>query len=112
MDIDQSLDAMIKAAPKKRGGAVGKKKKNSAAKTTPKKQVGGVKAKVIAKPRRGPKASAMVVDGAWTHDMFRGGGGGGQQGAKLMISNLHPNVTNQDIKVRAASPISRRIRLG
>ena len=108
MDIDQSLDAMIKSAPKKRGGG---KKKNSAAKTTQKK-VGGVKAKVIAKPRRGPKASAMVVDGAWTHDMFRGGGGGGQQGAKLMISNLHPNVTNQDIKVRAASPISRRIRLG
>ena len=109
MDIDQSLDAMIKAAPKKRGGG---KKKNTAAKTTTQKKVGGVKAKVIAKPRRGPKASAMVVDGAWTHDMFRGGGGGGQQGAKLMISNLHPNVTNQDIKVRAASPISRRTRLG
>ena len=108
MDIDQSLDAMIKAAPQ----AGRRQEEELRRQTTTQKKVGGVKAKVIAKPRRGPKASAMVVDGAWTHDMFRGGGGGGRRGAKLMISNLHPNVTNQDIKVRAASPISRRIRLG
>ena len=38
MDIDQSLDAMIKSAPKKKGGGAGGKKKakpGPKAKTTP-----------------------------------------------------------------------------
>jgi hypothetical protein len=106
MDIDQSLDAMIKAAPKKKGGGPGGKKKakpGPKGKATPGKMNVGVKTKVIAKARRGPKANAMAVDGAWAHDMFQGRAGpGGPAGgtAKLIISNLHPNVTNQDIKVR------------
>jgi hypothetical protein len=37
----------------------------------------------------------MAVD-TWAHDKFKGPQGGS---AKLIISNLHPNVTNQDIKV-------------
>lgn len=104
MDIDQSLDAMIKSAPKKKGGGAGGKKKakpGPKAKTTPGKKVGGVKTKVIAKARRGPKANAMAVD-TWAHDKFKGPGPAGGT-AKLIISNLHPNVTNQDIKVRTAS---------
>ena len=102
MDIDQSLDAMIKSAPKKKGGGGGKKKAKPGPKgqTTPGKKVGGVKTKVIAKARRGPKASAMAVD-TWAHDKFKGPGLAGGT-AKLIISNLHPNVTNQDIKVRTA----------
>ena len=100
MDIDQSLDAMIKSAPaKKKGGAGGKKRPKKAA-PAPKNKVGGVKAKVIAKPRRGPKASAMAVDGAWTHDKFQGQGGA----TKLAVSNLHVNVTNQDVRVRGDEP--------
>ena len=102
MDIDQSLDAMIKAAPKKKGGGGGKKKAKPGPKgqTTPGKKVGGVKTKVIAKARRGPKASAMAVDGAWTHDKFQGQGGA----TKLAVSNLHVNVTNQDVRVRGDEP--------
>jgi len=45
----------------------------------------------------------MAVDGAWAHDKFQGGRGRGPAvggSAKLAISNLHFNVTNQDIKVR------------
>ena len=100
MDIDQSLDAMIKSAPaKKKGGAGGKKRPKKAA-PAPKNKVDGVKAKVIAKPRRGPKASAMAVDGAWTHDKFQGQGGA----TKLAVSNLHVNVTNQDVRVRGDEP--------
>tara|TARA_B110000977_G_scaffold200965_1_gene293393 strand:- start:30263 stop:30586 length:324 start_codon:yes stop_codon:yes gene_type:complete len=98
MDIDQSLDAMIKSAPKKgpKGAGGGKKKAKPAKGKGPVgKKVGGVKTKVIAKPRRGPKANAMAVD-TWAHDKFKGPQGGS---AKLIISNLHPNVTNQDIKV-------------
>ena len=94
MDIDQSLDAMIKSAPKKQGGGAGGKKKakpGPKGKTTPGKKVGGVKTKVI----------AMAVD-TWAHDKFKGPGPAGGT-AKLIISNLHPNVTNQDIKVRTAS---------
>ena len=104
MDIDQSLDAMIKSAPKKKGGGAGgtkKAKPGPKATTTPGTKVGGVKTKVIAKARRGPKANAMVVD-TWAHDKFKGPGPAGGT-AKLIISNLHPNVTNQDIKVRTAS---------
>ena len=43
----------------------------------------------------------MVVD-TWAHDKFKGPGPAGGT-AKLIISNLHPNVNNQDIKVRTAS---------
>jgi hypothetical protein len=58
----------------------------------------------------------MAVDDMWEHDRFAGGGGrggggvnlvgralGGEGGAKLLISNLHHAVTQQDIKARAAA---------
>jgi hypothetical protein len=70
MDLDQSLDAMIKSAPKKgpKGVGGGGKKKAKPVKGnggTPGKKLGGmgVKTKVIAKPRRGPKANAMTSSG-------------------------------------------------
>ena len=55
----------------------------------------------------------MAVDDMWEHDRFAGGGGrggvnlvgrqlgGSESGAKLIISNLHHAVTQQDIKARA-----------
>ena len=62
------------------------------------------------------RATAMAVDDMWEHDRFAGGGGrggggvnlvgrslGGDSGAKLLISNLHHAVTQQDIKARAAA---------
>ena len=104
MDIDQSLDAMIKSAPKKQGGGAGGKKKakpGPKGKTTPGKKVGGVKTKVIAKARRGPKANAMVVD-TWAHYNLKGPGLVGGT-AKRIISTLHPNDTHHDINVRIAS---------
>ena len=77
-----------------------------------------MRAKVIAKPRRGPSGGRSVVAAmdTWEHDMYQGGGGGraagrggvgGRMGggapgaggsAKLIISNLHFNVSNQDVK--------------
>ena len=59
----------------------------------------------------------MAVDSLWEHDRFEGGrgrGGGGvnlvgralapaEGGAKLLISNLHHAVTQQDIKARAGA---------
>jgi hypothetical protein len=47
----------------------------------------------------------MAVDDAWQHDRFQGGNrgpraGGGGGGARLVVSNLHFNVTNADVKVR------------
>ena len=70
-----------------------------------------MRAKVIAKPRRGPSGGRSVVAAmdTWQHDMYQGGGGraagrmgggapGGGGSAKLIISNLHFNVSNQDIK--------------
>ena len=107
MDMDMALDDLIKKAPKKPRP---NKKKAAAGKgkgTPAKKGPGGVKAKVIGKARRGPRGGnasvAMAVDGAWAHDKFQGGRGRGPAvggSAKLAISNLHFNVTNQDIKVR------------
>ena len=107
MDMDMALDDLIKKAPKKPRPS---KKKAAAGKgkgTPAKKGPGGVKAKVIGKARRGPRGGnasvAMAVDGAWAHDKFQGGRGRGPAvggSAKLAISNLHFNVTNQDIKVR------------
>ena len=100
-----ALDDLIKKAPKKPRP---NKKKAAAGKgkgTPAKKGPGGVKAKVIGKARRGPRGGnasvAMAVDGAWAHDKFQGGRGRGPAvggSAKLAISNLHFNVTNQDIK--------------
>ena len=125
MNLDSSLDDMIKAAPRqRRGGGGGKKgggKKGGGEKVVPKpkpgKNAGGVRQKVIAKPRRGPSGgrsvTAMAVDAmdTWQHDMFqdggrgpRGGGRGPQGGAKLIISNLHFNVSNQDIKASERLP--------
>jgi len=59
---------------------------------------------------------------AWQHDKFGGGAGnvnvvrkggaGDAAGTKLLISNLHPNVTTQDVKARplrrSAWPEARR----
>lgn len=110
MDIDQSLDDMIKKAPKKPRP---NKKKAAAAKgkaTPAKKGPRGVKAKVIGKAKRGPRGGnasvAMAVDGAWQHDKFQGGRGRAGGSGKLAISNLHFNVTNQDIKVRRRPRLS------
>ena len=67
MDMDMALDDLIKKAPKKPRP---NKKKAAAGKgkgTPAKKGPGGVKAKVIAKPRRGPKASASAAPRAEPH---------------------------------------------
>ena len=126
MNLDASLDDMIKAAPRKKGGRGGPKKggaKGGAGgnKNIPKPKggrgTGGVRAKVIAKPKRGPSGGRGVVAAmdtdTWQHDLFQGAGGrgrgapGGVGGgtAKLVISNLHYNVSNQDIKASHCSSI-------
>ena len=113
MDIDQSLDDMIKKAPKKPRPNTTKAAAAKGKATPAKKGPGGVKAKVIGKARRGPRGGnasvAMAVDGAWQHDKFQGGRGRGPVAGgsgKLAISNLHFNVTNQDIKVRRRPRLS------
>lgn len=135
MNLDASLDDMIKAAPRKKGGrgggGGGARQKGGAKKVVPKPRVGGgggrgaggVRAKVIAKPRRGPSggravAVAAMDTGAWEHDMFQGGGRGrgvagrigggappGGGSAKLVVSNLHYNVSNQDVKASHRAPV-------
>jgi hypothetical protein len=142
MNLDASLDDMIKAAPRKggaggRGGKGGDRKpkgggkEGGGGKSIPKPRnggggggrgAGGVRAKVIAKPRRGPTGGRSVANANWDHDMYQGGnggngggrsvsarigggaGGGGGGSAKLLIGNLHFNVSNQDVKA-SHSPI-------
>lgn len=132
MNLDASLDDMIKSAPRnKKGGRGGGAKKSGGGgggnKNIPKpKDAGGVRAKVITKPRRGPSGGRSVVAAmdTWEHDMYQGGGRAGGRGvagrigvgapggggsAKLIISNLHYNVSNQDVKAsHSPSLVARR----
>lgn len=139
MNLDASLDDMIKSAPRnKKGGRGGGAKKSGGGggggnKNVPKPKggrggggAGGIRAKVIAKPRRGPSGGRSVAAAmdTWEHDMYQGGdraggrgvagriGGGAPGGAgsaKLIISNLHYNVSNQDVKAsHSPSLVARR----
>ena len=99
MDIDQSLDAMIKSAPKKKLGRRRRQEEGQAraqGQDLPDRQES--RRRQDQSDRQGearPQGSAMAVD-TWAHDKFKGPGPAGGT-AKLIISNLHPNVTNQDI---------------
>jgi len=128
MDVDQSLDALIKAAPKKKTNATGGKKKAAGGGVGAKKKA-GVQAKkkkvqqakkkigVVAVKKSGKnsirkstggrgkplggRAVGMAID-----QVMRNNNGGtpkspNEAPTKLIVSNLDFNVTEKDIKVRS-----------
>jgi len=128
MDVDQSLDALIKAAPKKKTNATGGKKKAAGGGVAAKKKA-GVQAKkkkvqqakkkigVVAVKKSGKnsirkstggrgkplggRAVGMAID-----QVMRNNNGGtpkspNEAPTKLIVSNLDFNVTEKDIKVRS-----------
>jgi hypothetical protein len=130
MDVDQSLDALIKAAPKKKTNATGGKKKatggggvggakKKAGVQAKKKKVQQAKKKigVVAVKKSGKnsirkstggrgkplggRAVGMAID-----QVMRNNNGGtpkspNEAPTKLIVSNLDFNVTEKDIKVRS-----------
>jgi len=110
--LDLSLDDII-ATNKSKGGRGGGKAKQPRGLQVKNKPAIGKKA---GRGNAGPsaRAVAMAIDQVWQHDKFPGQGvpmvnvslkggnaaGGAAQdtGAKLLVSNLHFNVTQQDVK--------------